>query len=1200
MAQQPVAPGIVAASFESLDARLEKSSHTTSSSLLNRPAKLRIEEMQLMAALNKLSESSGVSILFSPNFIPALEVGCDCTTMSLREALSQLLRGTDLGYTSVGPQIVVAPLETRSGPTLQPPPDAGLLASSSVLPRPHRPSLAVYSTPARSRLVLEGSITGRVVDAGTLQPLAAAQVYIPDLGIGVLTGADGRYLLSEVPDGVHSVRAERLGYRSVDQQVTVSSGATAQVEFSLSEEALALDAVVVTGTPGGTQRRAIGNTVTTLPANEIVERVVVTDFQDLLSGRGAGGVRFSSLSGNVGTGSPITLRGAGSFNSGRSQPLIYVDGVRVNNSTEAGPILSGGSQVSVLNDFNPADIESIEIIKGPAAASLYGTEASAGVIQIITKRGQEGPPQFDLSIREGFNYMPDPAGRLGTMWYCPTASALGCPSRDQLRPYNMYEEATRYIREGYFPWPSENLYSYGPSRGYDLGVRGGGQAVRYYVSASYSDDQGYTYFNTDEALRLRGNLSARLGDYLNFDLSTGYVDGHTRFGDAVRQEGGMWQDMIWSKGYFLNTNKPFSEEGSNPRLGGFQERLPTDHELVHLTRDYTRFTGSGTLNFNTGQIDLGNVTASVASRAVVGIDRSWDINQSLFPRDVRPVPEHLREYLSTWEPVYRQTHTGQLTYDRPITTNLTFDYSVTGRLEINDVWSLSTSLGAQYYTNEIDRLMLEGRDFASPVSSTINQTSPATLATTYSFIEDKSLGFFVQQEVGWSNRLFLTGAMRFDDNSTFGAEAPPRRYPKVSGTWVVSEESFWNFDAVNSLRLRAAWGKAGRQPTAIASFNTYAATPGPRGTAAIRPESPGNPGVEPEVSTELEVGFDAAFLDDRLSGEFTYYWRKDEQLLRPVPVLGSYGIPGSVERNMGRIDNWGWEARVNARLYESPTFSFVLDLSADQTDNEIKDLADPSVASASGGIQIGLPYPGHIVRARVVSADWDPAGPLVNAYGDRISAMCDMGVFLGPHDPNDPNLTREQVIENSKYGRIQGGEAGPCGGEQFLFAGRGFVKNSFTVAPRIGFFNDRLQIFALAEGQYGRVGREDGKAWTHIDGGSQVAIAQDDPVWVAAHRLNGTNSGWEKTYFNADFWKLREIGASFTLPESLISGTPAERASIAISARNTWTIWQAQKEIYGLRITDPELGNSSSLSGSGSFWEMPPAASVHATLRMTF
>src|SRR5690606_34616244 len=189
---------------------------------------------------------------------------------------------------------------------------------------------------------------------------------------------------------------------------------------------------------------------------------------------------------------------------------------------------------------------------------------------------------------------------------------------------------------------------------------------------------------------------------------------------------------------------------------------------------------------------------------------------------------------------------------------------------------------------------------------------------------------------------------------------------------------------------------------------------GPRGTAAIRPESPGNPGVEPEVSTELEVGFDAAFLDDRLSGEFTYYWRKDEQLLRPVPVLGSYGIPGSVERNMGRIDNWGWEARVNARLYESPTFSFVLDLSADQTDNEIKDLADPSVASASGGIQIGLPYPGHIVRARVVSADWDPAGPLVNAYGDRISAMCDMGVFLGPHDPNDPNLTREQVIENSK------------------------------------------------------------------------------------------------------------------------------------------------------------------------------------------
>jgi len=1059
---------------------------------------------------------------------------------------------------------------------------------------------ALSSRPIAPQTARVGTIIGRVTDGRTLQPLAAAQVHIPALGLGVLTGNNGEYRLVNVPDGSHVVFADRLGYRRGEMAVSVVSDGSMRADFSLTQEALALDAIVVTGTPGGTQRRAIGNTVTTIDVSDVVQSVAVTNFQDLLSGRGAGGVRFNRLSGNVGTGAPISIRGIGSFDQGRSQPLIFVDGIRVNNSSTAGPTLSSGAQVNVLNDFNPNDIESIEIIKGPAAATLYGTEASAGVIQIITKRGREGAAEFNASIRQGVNYMPDPAGRLGTMYYCPSSPAYGCRSREELRPYNMYEESSRYIREGYFDWPSQNLYSYGPSQGYDLDVRGGGQAVRYFVSASYNRDQGYTFFNTDEAVRLRANLSTTLGNHLNFDVSTGYTDGHTRFGDAVQQEGGMWQDMIWSKGYFLDTNRAFGTPGSNPRLGGFQERLPTDHELVNLTRDYTRFTGSSTLTFSSGTASFGSTAASLNSRAVVGVDRGWDINQSYFPFDVRPVPEHLQQYLTSWSPVYRQTHRGQLTYDRPISTSMTFDYSLTGRLEVRDMLSLSTSLGAQYYTNQLDRVRLEGRDFASPVSTTINQTSPSTLVTQYSLIEDKSLGFFIQQEAGLNNRIFLTAAIRFDDNSTFGAEAPPRRYPKLSGTWVVSEESFWNFDMVNSFRLRAALGKAGRQPTAIAAFNTYAAAPGPRGNSAIRPESPGNPGVEPEVSTEFEGGFDAAILQDRVSGEFTYYWRKDENLLRPVPVLGSYGIPGSVERNVGRIDNWGWEARLNTSVYEGRAFSFDLDLVADQTDNKIVSLSDPSVASETAGIQIGLPYPGNMIRTRVVEANWDPTGTIVSAYGQRIKAMCDMGIFLGPHDPSDPKLTRAQILENSTYGKKQGGAVGPCGGRQNLWAGRAFVKNSVSVAPRLSMLNNQLQIFALAEGQYGRVGRDDGKAWTHIDIISAVALTQDDPAWVAAHRLNDTSAGWEKHLFKADFWKLREVGAQYSLPQRVLDRTPAGRASLSLSARNVYTIWQAQTEISGIRVTDPEFGNSSNIGGFGAFWEMPPSASVHATLRVTF
>ena len=1049
-----------------------------------------------------------------------------------------------------------------------------------------------------------GTVTGRVLDSQSGQPLAAAQVFISALDLGGLTQQNGRYLLQNVPAGTHTLTVARIGYRTTEAQVSVGGGQTVEQNFAVAEEALQLDEIIVTGTPGGTQRRAIGNTVETVDVSELLANVSVRDFQDLLSGRAGGGVRFSRLAGNIGTGSPITLRGAGSFDLSRTQPLVFVDGIRVNNETQAGPELSRGPQVNVLNDFNPADIESIEIIKGPAAASLYGTEASAGVIQIITKRGQEGAPEFSLSVREGTNYMSDPAGRLGDLYYCPSFPTYGCTDRNDLKAYNMYDEGTRYIREGYFPWPTENLYSNGASRSYQADVRGGSESVRYFASAGYTNEQGFTSFNRDKKYQVRANLGVNLGEFFTVDVSTGFTDGFTRFGDAVEREGGIWQDMIWSHGYFLDTNLPFGTPGSNPRLGGFQERLPTDHEKIELTRDYTRFTGSATLNFQSGSFSLpdmaglGDVTGTVSSRVIIGIDKSWDINRSLFPVHQNVVPDNLAAFTDEWLPTFGATSTGLLNYQRPITTAETFDYSLTARLALSDSWSAVSSFGAQYYVNRFDKLELEGRNFASPVSTTINQLAPATIATIYENIEDKSLGYYVQQEVGWNDRIFVTGALRFDDNSTFGADAPARTYPKVSGTWVVSEESFWNFGFVNSLRVRGAWGQAGRQPSAIAGFNTFAAIPGPRGVSAIQPDAPGNSGVEPEVSTELEMGFDAAFLDDRLSAEFSHYWRKDENLLLNVPVLGSFGIPGSVQRNFGRLDNWGWEAQLHARLYSSSAFSFDLDVMADYTNNEIKELEDPSVVSQSGGRQIGLPFPSHIVRAKVVSAEFDPAGSLTNVYGQNMTAMCDMGIFLGPHDRDDLNLTQEQILENSKYGNLEGGEAAPCGGRQYIWSGRAFAPYSFSLAPRIGLLNNTLQIFALAEGQYGRFGREDGKAWAHIDTETQAALTEDDAVWASSFALNSTSSSHEKTLFDADFWKLREIGARYELPESWLRGV--SRASLALSGRNLWTIWRKQTHIYGVKVTDPEFGSPRDISGAGGWWEMPPLSSVNLTLRMTF
>jgi len=1054
-----------------------------------------------------------------------------------------------------------------------------------------------------------GSVAGRVVDAQSGQTIPAAQVFISALDIGVLSQQNGSYILLNVPAGQHTVTVQRIGYRQVEQVVSVTAGETAVLDFRITEEALQLDEIIITGTPGGTQRRAIGNTVQSVDVSDVVQEVAITNMQDLLSGRSTG-LRFSRLSGNVGTGAPITIRGVGSFSQSRAQPLIYVDGVRVNNEANAGPTIgdagNGGGDINVLDDFNPEDIESIEIIKGPAAASLYGTEASAGVIQIITKRGQEGSPEFNISVRQGVNYMRDPAGRLGQQWTCPTDNSPGptaCSQESELVGYNMYEECSRYIAQGYFSWPSENCFQNGLSQSYNLDVRGGTQSIRYFLSGNYDNEEGMVHYNTDETFRLRANIGVVFSENFSLDVSTGYVDGSTRLAAPTVSDGGIWQDLIWSNGYYLDYITPFDGSdqvnkacaGStclpNVRLGGFQEHLPTDVQKVEATRDYSRFTGSATLNFTSPDFNFGSASGNIVSRAIVGLDKGWDVNRNLFPLHADPVPAHLAAYTSSWNSVYSETDNGEMTYERPISTNLSFDYSLTASIDVADTWGFNSSFGAQYYLRELDRFQDSGQGFASPLSRTINQISQANIETTYQIITNKSLGFYIQEEISFRDRIFVTGALRFDDNSTFGVDAPAQKYPKLSATWVVSDESFWTLDFINSLRVRGAWGKAGRQPDALAGQNVYVAISGPGGVPAVRPSSPGNPGVEPEVSTEIELGFDMALLDDRVSAEFTYYSRQDKQALLGVPLPDSYGFPGTVDQNIGRIDNWGWEAQLSTRIYESQSLSFDLDLSADYTNNEIKDLSE----DYTGALRIGLPYPYQQVSYWVTSGQFVAGGAYANAFSQQLDAMCDPGVSLAP-DPNDP-------AQYSRYGILPGGTPVDCStltGASNVFAGRSFSPWQFSVAPRISLLDNQLQIFAMAEGQYGRVREDNGHAWGHIYNNSKVSRLENDAVWVASQRLNGNSSNdWTKGLYDADFWKLREVGVRYNLPQSLIARTGASRASLAFSARNLWTIWQAQDDIYGLPVSDPEYGTSD-LSGDGNFWETPPLTSLNVTLRVTF
>ena len=1042
-------------------------------------------------------------------------------------------------------------------------------------------SLTLLATVLSASSLGAQQVLGRVTDQQSGQPIAQVQVYIVGPtgapAQGGLSQQNGRYLLLNVPPGTYTVTAQRIGFRTQTQQITVTAGQPAQLDFALSEEALGLDEIIVTGTPGGTQRRAIGNSVVSVQASEVTQVQAMPTVQSLLTGR-APGLQLSRVSGVIGAGSEIEVRGIGTFTLGRN-PLIFVDGVRVNNASDAGPSTGNTRQVNVLNDFNPNDIESIEVIKGPSAATLYGTEASAGVIQIITKRGAQGAPEFTASIRAGTNFLKNPQGIIGTKWTCRSRFDPPCEG-DDLVPYNAVEAADHALDDGTFNkfwsheyWPQENLFQNGPSQNLNLGVRGGTETIRYYLSGNYSYDEGPLYYNTDEALRLRANVGVVFGANFSLDLSTGYVDGSTRLSAAAPGEGGEWDDMGWGNGYCTPIVNP-----SNPcsRLLGFQEHLPTDIAKISATRDYQRFTGSATLNFTYGEW--------LTSRATLGLDQGWDENQVLHPMETEQTS------------VYQRTQRGEIRIERPQQTEMTLDWSATATRNLTPAFNTATSVGVQYYERVSNSLTNIGAGFPSPLSTTVNQTPVSSAQILYSYIENKTLGFFVQEQLGWNNRLFLTGALRFDDNSAFGAELSPDAYPKVSGTWVVSEESFWNVGLINSLRLRAAWGQAGRQPDTFAGVNTFSVTTGPGGTSALNPSSSGNPLVGPERSTELELGFDYSLLSDRVSGEFSWYNRKTEDALLGVPLPPSMGAGGNVQKNIGRIDNWGWEATANTRIYESSRISIGVDLSASHTDNEVKELGE---FPGSNSIRIGWQYPVQTETTRFVEhAEYDPDGWIVDAWGRRIAAYCDQGVVVGGGDPE---------VRNGQYGVVRGGDLVPCNapgiGSYPVSAGPAFFTYRFSVSPSVSLMNNALRIHVLADGAYGKIGLDGTQEWGHRYNNSFDSRCECDPTWVAGDRY-GSMSTWGN--FDADFWKLREVGVRYNLPESLTRRFGAERAAVSLSGRELAVLWRAQSEIGlvrssnpGLNIIDPEIGDINS-GNNANHRIFPPLTSLLFGLEVTF
>ncbi|MBI2537156.1 MAG: TonB-dependent receptor plug domain-containing protein, partial [Gemmatimonadetes bacterium] len=373
-----------------------------------------------------------------------------------------------------------------------------------------------------------GVVTGTVTDRSG-EPLGSAQVTVPGLGRAILSDARGQFVIRGLPAGAYTLQVQRIGYRSETRQVTVPSAGSAEVNFQLSVSAVSLDEVVVTGTGGGTERRKLGTAVASLEASMVAEATPVASLSALLQAR-VPGVRSVGITGGAGSSNDLRVRGTSSFGL-RQRPVVYIDGVRMDTKQAqylgnqsmgtACCAIDGGAGGDRLNDLNPEDIERVEIIKGPAAATLYGSEATNGVIQIFTKKGRaSSAPRWSLSYAGGFNRLRP---NLGTKVY-PRFQSVDAATGDTIIGKDANQE----------------LIENGMHQDVNINVQGGGEALTYFVGGGFLFNEGSVKPNDEKRGNLRVNLNWTTSDKWSFEVNSAY----TRNATTLLQSGNNWTSLL--------------------------------------------------------------------------------------------------------------------------------------------------------------------------------------------------------------------------------------------------------------------------------------------------------------------------------------------------------------------------------------------------------------------------------------------------------------------------------------------------------------------------------------------------------------------------------------------------------------------------------------------------------------------------------
>lgn len=820
----------------------------------------------------------------------------------------------------------------------------------------------------------KGHISGKVIDSASQSVISGATVTIVGTAMSTITRSDGSFVLPNVPEGEHLVSIRLIGYKSQEIRGKVEAGKTLSLNVSLASSALALSEVVTTAT--GEQRRVeVATDIVKINADQIRERAPVRDVFDMIEAAQVPGILVARESGDPGSAKRIRIRGIGSI-SQSNDPVMIIDGVWVDGTTQ---------RPSRIDDLDPTSIEKIEIIRGPSAATLFGQDASNGVIVITTKRGQAGPTRWNLSYNRdwGQTYGRQPLFYKGFGTSPRQDGVIGCSNEDVLN-YRCQQDTVLVFD------PNNSLLSregVETNNRFALQMDGGSQNVTYSVTLSTRNTIGVrrvsdvdrirhrvvgynasSEFSQPSALRLNSITTAVvLNPRENLNIGLTFTGSQSQLKDnSLEHTWSGFQGGTWLNDFNVDTT--FVDWGAGT-IGAVERPVKTNGTLI-----------AGNVQYRPHQAVLVN--------ANMGAEKTSK-NESFYRRETRcPVVGTCSD-----NPGMR----GETSDDRSLYT-LRLNASTSLNLgRFNRFLEVRPSVGGDYKKTDQHFVSLMKSDI--PVGDR-GITGGKLTSSANTLLENALAGWYLNSTIGLFQRVYFDVGVRQDIGSAI-TSSKDAVYPKIGGSWLVSDESFWHPNSfITRLRLRSALGHSAVQPDLSDIHGRFV-----NGVEFVDGDfvnsvdlrGIGNTVLRPERAVEVEVGFDVDMLNDRLNMVATYAHKKNRHTLVNKTVPPSFGSDDTRKENVAQVRNRNVEISATGRAIETGNMLLILNYALTLSDNKVIALGDgvSPFGLQSARIQAGYPIAGIWGRRVMAYVDEDENGII---SGNEI-IVSDSFVYIGWSQP---------------------------------------------------------------------------------------------------------------------------------------------------------------------------------------------------------